>query len=71
VPARPAARRMRSYGQVLKVVGALEELGGWQVERAPVMRWQEGHSWTLDLELPVGSVSFKVVMADAGGGARW
>lgn len=60
-----------SFGQVLKVVGALEELGAWVPEKAPAMRWHEGHTWTLDVELPVGNVSFKVVMQDEGGAMRW
>jgi alpha-amylase len=60
-----------SYGQVLKVVGALEELGAWEPSRAPAMTWREGHAWSLDVELPAGSVSFKVVMEDAAGGVRW
>lgn len=60
-----------SYGQVLKVVGAVEELGNWSPDKAPTMQWHEGHSWSLDIELPVGDVHFKVVMQEDGGGTRW
>ncbi|GBF92650.1 hypothetical protein Rsub_05019 [Raphidocelis subcapitata] len=61
-----------SYGQILKVVGSLEELGGWCPDQAPRMAWHDGHSWSLDVSLPVGTVQFKVVLAHEGGGAcRW
>eukprot|EP00878_Enallax_costatus_P016089 GHUV01016870.1.p1 GENE.GHUV01016870.1~~GHUV01016870.1.p1 ORF type:complete len:249 (+),score=39.42 GHUV01016870.1:106-852(+) len=59
------------WGQVLKVVGSLDELGNWKVEKAPAMEWHEGHSWTLDVQLPVGAVNFKVVMQEPHGGVRW
>lgn len=35
------------------------------------MEWHEGHSWTLDVQLPVGAVNFKVVMQEQSGGVRW
>ncbi|KIZ07945.1 hypothetical protein MNEG_0018 [Monoraphidium neglectum] len=35
------------------------------------MTWNEGHSWTLDIPLPAGKVTFKVVMQEANGGVRW
>lgn len=35
------------------------------------MKWHDGHSWTLDMELPVGTVSFKVVMQEESGNTRW
>jgi alpha-amylase len=61
-----------SYGQVLRIVGALEELGAWQPDKAPAMTWTDGHVWTLDAALPPGAnVEFKVVMTDADGRARW
>ncbi|WIA38322.1 hypothetical protein OEZ86_001659 [Tetradesmus obliquus] len=59
------------WGQVLKVVGSMEELGNWKVEKAPAMEWNEGHTWTLNVQLPVGAVNFKVVMSEAHGGVRW
>lgn len=39
--------------------------------QAPAMEWHEGHSWTLDVQLPVGAVNFKVVMQEPHGGVRW
>jgi hypothetical protein len=35
------------------------------------MEWNEGHTWTLNVQLPVGAVNFKVVMSEAHGGVRW
>lgn len=32
--------------------------------QAPSMQWNEGHTWTLDVQLPVGAVNFKIVMHD-------
>lgn len=32
--------------------------------QAPAMQWNEGHTWTLDVQLPVGAVNFKIVMHD-------
>ncbi|KAI8466469.1 MAG: hypothetical protein J3K34DRAFT_524553 [Monoraphidium minutum] len=60
-----------SFGQVLKVVGALEELGAWSADEAPTMSWCEGHLWVLSITLPAGSLAFKVVMDDGGGQMRW
>eukprot|EP00775_Hariotina_reticulata_P004065 gene4065-4312_t len=60
-----------NWGQVLKVVGSLEELGNWKVEKAPQMTWHDGHTWTLDVQLPVGAINFKVVMQEPHGGVRW
>jgi hypothetical protein len=28
------------------------------------MHWSEGHTWLLDVQLPVGAVNFKIVMQD-------
>lgn len=39
--------------------------------QAPAMHWHDGHFWTLDVELPVGTVNFKVIMAQENGYVRW
>mmetsp|Transcript_22346 Transcript_22346/g.48830 ORF Transcript_22346/g.48830 Transcript_22346/m.48830 type:complete len:587 (+) Transcript_22346:59-1819(+) len=59
-----------SYGQVLKVVGSLPELGAWDITQAPSMQWQEGHRWKLDIQLPKQQFEFKVVMLH-GDAMRW
>ena len=42
-------------------MGNVAELGGWKIDDAPSMEWNEGSFWTLDLELPAGSdLEFKV-----------
>jgi hypothetical protein len=36
------------------------------------MQWNEGHTWTLDVQLPVGAVNFKIVMHDQpNSNVRW
>lgn len=35
------------------------------------MTWNEGHTWTLELPLPAGTLQFKVLMEEQGGGVRW
>jgi len=36
------------------------------------MQWNEGHTWTLDVQLPVGAVNFKIVMHDQpNSNMRW
>lgn len=47
------------FGENLCVVGSCPELGAWDVAKAPLMTWNTGHRWTLDLEL-AGDVDFKV-----------
>jgi hypothetical protein len=40
--------------------------------QAPSMQWNEGHTWTLDVQLPVGAVNFKIVMHDQpNSNVRW
>lgn len=53
------------FGEQLVLVGAAEELGAWDVWRAPRMVWQEGDTWAADLALPAGQVR----AAGAGAGA--
>lgn len=59
------AQYVTRVGQVMRVVGAPEELGAWDPRRAPDMAWQEGHAWSLDVELPAGvPIEFKVAMVE-------
>ena len=44
-----------AYGEHLRVVGSHEVLGGWEVGAAPALEWGEGHVWTAQLEIPVGT----------------
>lgn len=45
-----------AYGEGLKVVGSLEELGSWEVDMAPAMHWNEGDWWNVDVTLPAGEL---------------
>lgn len=40
------------FGEHLKIVGNIPELGEWSLPFAPTMEWQEGHKWTLELRIP-------------------
>lgn len=51
-----------NYGEHLRVVGSSEALGGWEVDKAPQMVWNEGHIWTATVDMPVGEqFEFKFV----------
>lgn len=45
------------FGEQLLLTGAAEELGAWDVWRAPRMVWQEGDTWAVEVALPAGQVS--------------
>lgn len=50
------------FGEHLCLVGSCEELGSWNVERAPKFQWTHGDVWVADVELPSDtSAEFKVV----------
>lgn len=45
-----------------KVCGNVEELGAWNLEKAPMMEWSEGDVWFVDVAIPAGvEVEYKVV----------
>jgi Starch binding domain len=50
------------YGDAIRAVGALPELGAWEPERAPSLTWCEGDLWSGSLCLPVTEepIKFKV-----------
>lgn len=48
------------FGTFLKVVGGPEQLGAWEVEKAPPLQWHEGDLWNVTLLLPPGKHEFKV-----------
>lgn len=43
-----------AFGEALKVVGSLAQLGAWEVDAAPAMHWQDGDFWNVDVTLPAG-----------------
>ncbi len=48
-----------------RVVGSLQQLGGWTVEGAPLMAWHEGHKWVLETRLPKTDFEFKARVVQA------
>ncbi|PRW56450.1 ribonuclease E G chloroplastic [Chlorella sorokiniana] len=59
------------FGEQLILVGAAEELGAWDVWRAPRMVWQEGDTWAVEVALPAGQLAFKLVVMRADGCCYW
>lgn len=59
------------FGEQLILVGAAEELGAWDVWRAPRMVWQEGDTWAVEVALPAGQHAFKLVVMRADGCCYW
>ncbi|EFJ42505.1 hypothetical protein VOLCADRAFT_119374, partial [Volvox carteri f. nagariensis] len=55
-----------AFGQTLRVVGSLRELGCWNPRQAPMMNWCEGHQWVLECVLPQQSFEFKDVRWEGG-----
>ena len=69
---RFAVHKRVEYGQCLRVVGDLPELGGWDVQRAPALTWGEGDVWTGELALPPNSSpSFKFVVCSKKEAVEW
>ena len=57
-----------AYGEGLRVVGNLDDLGAWDVAAAPAMHWTEGHVWVADLRLPAAmQAEFKLVHSHYNG----
>ena len=60
------------WGDKMCVVGNHKELGRWELEKAPELRWNEGDIWTGQVELPAEtSVEFKVVTVKGMGDPQW
>jgi hypothetical protein len=46
------------------VVGDVDQLGGWELERAPHMVWTEGDVWQATVDMPSGTAAeFKFVLS--------
>lgn len=49
------------FGQSLKLVGSHPALGAWDEARGLGMTWDDGHRWSGEVPMPVGTaVEFKV-----------
>ena len=52
------------FGDQLLVVGDVDQLGGWELERAPHMVWTEGDVWQATVDMPSGTAAeFKFVLS--------
>ena len=52
------------FGDQLLVVGDVEQLGAWELERAAHMVWTEGDVWQASVDLPSGTAAeFKFVLS--------
>jgi hypothetical protein len=69
-----SVQKQLRFGQTLRVVGSLPELGGWDPSRAPELTWGDGDVWTGAVALPPGaeaSYKFVVFRADGSAEAEW
>jgi hypothetical protein len=66
VPAQPLA-----FGEHLRLVGSLPELGAWDPEAGLKLDWSDGDNWSAEAALPPGAVEFKVVVIRGDGSAWW
>lgn len=72
VHVRVLVRLAIAFGDHLRLVGACDELGAWDVDLAPEFVWTNGDLWVADVELPCGmSTEFKLVHVTAPGERIW
>lgn len=56
----------------MRVVGNVEQLGGWEVANGVPMEWSEGHVWRAEVDLPGGAeVAWKFVRVVPGQPPSW
>ncbi|KAK9843475.1 hypothetical protein WJX81_004522 [Elliptochloris bilobata] len=60
-----------AFGEGLKVVGSLEELGSWEVAAAPAMHWTDGDWWNVDVTLPAGEAFEAKLVHLSGNAVSW
>ncbi|KAF7459430.1 starch binding domain-containing protein [Cryptosporidium felis] len=57
------------FGQELRVVGNIAELGHWNIENGLPMKWTEGSFWTASVEISsnngVESIEYKYVLMNS------
>eukprot|EP00955_Chlamydomonas_euryale_P051187 354792-Chlamydomonas_euryale.AAC.5 len=52
------------FGQVVRVCGSNEAFGAWKLDKAPKLKWHDGHVWRATMTIPVGeTMKFKVCTA--------
>ena len=60
-------KKQVEFGEVLRMVGGHESMGGWSLRKSPALKWSDGDVWVSDdMELPVDGVFvYKYVVTDA------
>ena len=61
------------FGQTLRLMGSVGELGDWDVKRGVALQWTNGDDWTAAVTLPAGIVEYKyvVVHEESGSPHAW
>ncbi|KAF6153575.1 hypothetical protein GIB67_027442 [Kingdonia uniflora] len=60
------------FGQRFLVVGSDPIFGMWDAKKAVPMNWSEGHTWTVELDIPVGKIiQFKFILESDSGELMW
>jgi hypothetical protein len=65
-----SVKRKVAFGEHLRVVGNVAELGAWNPSSAPALSWNDGDVWTGSVELS-GDASFKFVVFGGDGDPLW
>ncbi|KAH8741237.1 starch binding domain containing proteinhypothetical protein plant origin [Cryptosporidium ryanae] len=55
------------FGQELRVVGNIKELGDWDLEKSLPMTWTEGSFWTVSVKLSqnnIENIEYKYILVD-------
>lgn len=62
-----------SFGEEIRVVGNVPELGEWDPEKAASMKWTDGHVWeiVLPLVIPDEPLEYKYVLMHQGNIKCW
>lgn len=56
------------FGESLRIVGADECVGSWNVDAAPLLQWSEGDIWTATISVPPGTaLEYKIVWQSLNG----
>ena len=65
-----SVKRKVAFGEHLRVVGNVAELGAWNPSSAPALSWNDGDVWTGSVEV-AGAASFKFVVFGGDGDPLW
>jgi hypothetical protein len=47
--------RAVEFGQNMRVTGSGPEMGAWNADKGPKLKWNDGHKWTADVTLAPGA----------------